>query len=256
MIDDALNFANDLADKVRPVLLRAFHEGVRYQKKDDGSPVTATDREVELILRDAIAGRFPQHGILGEEFGATGAERSCVWVLDPIDGTRAFSAGLPCFGCLISLCVDGVPVVGVIELPVAGLRALGAKGCATLCNRTPVRTRDCRDLAHAVLGDWTNNTSMPDPPGKARLNEAVNWSIRDGGCANYVSLARGYVDICIDGNLDPYDFCALVPVVEGAGGCITDWRGAPLTMASGSLVVASATMDCHRAALELLHRFD
>lgn len=256
MIDYALSFANELADTVRPVLLRAFHAGTPYQKKDDGSPVTEIDRDVELILRDAIARRFPDHGILGEEFGVSGADRSCVWVIDPIDGTRAFSVGLPGFGCLISLCVDGVPVVGVIELPVAGLRTLGAKGRATLCNGTPVRTRDCRDLAHAVLGDWTNNTSMPDPPGKARLNKAVNWSIRDGGCANYVSLARGYLDICIDGNLDPYDFCALVPVVEGAGGVVTDWQGAPLTMTSGSLIMASATMDCHRAALSVLQRMD
>ena len=251
-LDTYLAFAEHLADLARPILIAAYHAGQDHEMKGDGSPVTLIDRQIEQLLRAEITTAFPDHGILGEEFGVTGLERDLVWVLDPIDGTRAFATGLPNFGCLIALCHQGRPVLGVIEVPVAGLRAIGAVGRPTLCNGMPVRVRDCRALKDAVLSDWTNNTTRPDEPGLARLKAEVNWSIRDGGCVSYLSLARGYFDLCVDGNLDPYDFCAFVPVVEGAGGIITDWNGAPLTLASGKLIIAAGSSTCHREALAVL----
>ena len=252
-LDTYLAFAEHLADLARPILIAAYHAGQDHEMKGDGSPVTLIDRQIEQLLRAEIAAAFPDHGILGEEFGVAGLDRDLVWVLDPIDGTRAFATGLPNFGCLIALCDHGRPVLGVIEIPVAGLRAVGAAGRPTLCNGMPVRVRDCGSLKNAVLSDWTNNTSRPDEPGLARLKAKVNWSLRDGGCVSYLSLARGYFDLCVDGNLDAYDFCAFVPVVEGAGGIITDWNGAPLTLASGPLIIAAGSATCHREALAVLN---
>lgn len=251
-IDDYLAFSAHLANLARPILTEAYETGFGYIGKSDGSPVTEIDRRVETVWRAEIAVRYPDHGILGEEFGITGGDREFVWVLDPIDGTRAFTAGLPTFGCLIALVHNGSPLLGLIEAPMARMRAVGVRARPTLCNGRSIRTRDCARLGDAILSDWTNNTGRPDEPGAARLRAASAWSVRDGGCIAYMSLARGFLDVCVDGNLDPYDFCALVPVVEGAGGIITDWAGAPLTLASGPLVVAAGSIACHREALSLL----
>ena len=255
-LDDYILFAQSLADIARPVLINAYETGFDYETKEDGSPVTEVDRHIETLLRREITIRYPEHGILGEEFGSQGLDNEFIWVIDPIDGTRSFTLGLPTFGCLIALCHKGKPVVGIIEAPIARLRAIGAKGRETLCNGKPVHTRDCGSLSQAVLSDWTNNTNRPDEAGAERLKASVNWSVRDGGCISYISLARGFVDFCIDGNLDAYDFCALVPVIEGAGGIISDWDGEPLTITSGRLVIAAGSVGCHQEALKLLNESD
>jgi len=214
--------------------------------------VTEIDRTVEKIMRREIATHFPNFGILGEEFGNSNLGAEYVWVLDPIDGTRAFSTGLPNFGSLIALCHHAVPVLGVIELPIEGLRAIGAKNRRTTCNNAPVKVRDCNLLKDAVVCACGPDSWGPQEPKLAALRENTNWRVYDGGCAAYVSLARGYIDVCIDAKLDPYDFCALAPVIEGAGGVMSDWQGKPLTLSSGKLVAASATPECHRQLLECL----
>ncbi len=256
-IDHFAATAGELADLARATVLAGHSFDMAHEIKDDGSPVTELDRTVERVLRTRIEALFPEHGILGEEYGAEGAGREWLWVLDPIDGTKHFAAGLSDFGTLIALCQDGVPVVGVIDLPLLDRRCLGVAGRPTLLNGREVRCR-----AREGLGDCVLSSAGPDAfdgapePAFRRLRKASAWNVYGGGCAGYVSLAGGVVDICLEGNLDPFDFCALVPVIDGAGGAISDWRGAPLGLESGPRILASGDRRIHDAALALLAHED
>ncbi len=252
--DEFIEFADNLADQVRPILVEAFEKGCDYEFKADGSPVTEIDCKVEKFLRSEIKAHFPNFGILGEEFGNEQLDAEYVWVIDPVDGTREFATGLPNFGSLIALCHQAVPVLGVIELPIEKLRAIGAKNRPTTCNGKPVKTRKCELLKNAVVCAGGPDSWGVEEPKLAKLRQNTSWRVYDGGCAAYVSLARGYLDVCIDTTLDAFDFCALAPVIEGAGGVMSDWQGKPLTLSSGKLVAASATQQIHlhRQLLECL----
>ena len=251
-LDEFIDFADGLAEMVRPIIIEAFVKGYDYEVKGDGSPVTEIDRAVEQILRREIKIHYPDFGILGEEFDNENMDAEYIWVLDPIDGTRAFATGLPNFGSLIALCHRGSPILGIIELPIEHMRVIGAKGLPTLCNGNPVKTRNCKSLRDAVVCPCGPDYWGAQEPKLADLREQSNWRVYDGGCAAYASLARGFVDVCIDTTLDAFDFCALVPVIEGAGGIITDWRGKPLTLTSGKLIAASGSESCHQEVLACL----
>ena len=256
-LDKFLAVAEDLADLARNTVLEAYPNAIDCEIKADGSPVTTVDRAVEERLRERITALFPDHGILGDEVDAVGLDREFLWVLDPIDGTKAFAAGLPDFGSLIALCHQGEPVIGVIELPLLGRRCLGVKGRPTTFDGSVVRCRERTELASCVL-----SSSGPDAfrkggfAGFEGLRARTAWNVYSAGCVSYVSLARGLVDICLEGNLDPYDFCALVPVIQGAGGTITDWRGERLTLQSGPRVVACGTGGLHDQVLAVLGEHD
>ena len=243
------SFGNSLADIVRPILINAYLTGSNYETKEDGSVVTAVDRNVEELIRKEINRAYPTHGILGEEFGNERLGSDFIWVVDPIDGTRAFATGIPNFGCLISLCFQGVPILGIIEIPVGNLRAIGEKGKPTLVNGKTAFTRKCEDLESAVLSTCHPGALKERESILNKIRQETSWQFYDGGCVSYISLVRGLLDICIDGNLDPYDFCALAPVVEGAGGKITDWSGRALDINSGSRIVASGTPALHEKIL-------
>lgn len=251
-IDKYTSFANSLADLVRPLLVNAHMEGPKYEVKEDGSVVTDVDRNVEIILRKEINKHFPSHGILGEEYGNERLDSDFIWVIDPIDGTRAFATGIPNFGCLISLCYEGKPILGVIEIPIGGFRAMGTTGGPTLVNGQKVQTRRCLKLNDAVLSTCHPGALKEKEKVLTSLRKETSWRFYDGGCVSYVSLVRGLIDICIDGNLDAFDFCALVPIVEGAGGKITDWSGNSLNIDSGSRIVASGTVSLHEKVLQHL----
>jgi histidinol phosphatase-like enzyme (inositol monophosphatase family) len=245
--------AEELAALARETVLAAYRFGIAHEIKDDGSPVTALDLAVERVLRARIEALFPEHGILGEEYGTVGAEREWLWVLDPIDGTKHFAAGLSDFGTLIALCRDGVPVIGVIDLPLLDRRCVGVAGRATRLNGREVRCRERRGLAECVLSS-AGPDAFDGAPEAAfrRLRKSTAWNVYGGGCVGYASLAGGMVDICLEGNLDAFDFCALVPVIEGAGGVVSDWRGRPLRLDSGPLILAAGDRRVHEAALALL----
>lgn len=149
--DPFVAFAESLADAARPAAMRWFRTGLAVEDKADDSPVTMADRSVEQLMRQMINGRYPDHGILGEEHGREGIDRDLVWVLDPIDGTRAFIAGVPLFGSLIALVEKGRPKVGVIEMPALGERFVGHIGHPSLADGKPCRTRDCGGLGNAIL---------------------------------------------------------------------------------------------------------
>lgn len=246
-------FAQDLADLARHVIQIADKVSRRPVAKLDASPVTATDKAVELCLRERINDRFPDHGILGEEFGAEGLDREFVWVLDPIDGTKAFVAGLPVFGTLISLTHRGNPVIGLIENPTTGDRWFGASGQVTTLNNAPIMSASTIALEEAFMS--TGNPDAFDATNKRRLEHlqrTTRWCVFGGSCIAYGRIADGSLDICIDEGLSPFDYCALVPVINGAGGLITDWSGAPLTIASGTQCVASANETLHQQVLASL----
>ena len=251
--DEYVRLAETLADTARETAQRISNEP-EIEIKADGTPVTTVDRAVEAALRRVIERRQPGHGILGEEFGAEGGDRDWVWVLDPVDGTRQFAAGLPNFGTLVALCHEGRPVIGVIAHLFYASTCIGVAGRGTLFNRRPVRCAGPDRLSEIVAC-----ISDPDAfdarttPGMQAIRARTRWNVFDGGCLGYTSLARARVGLCLNGpNLDPFDIAALVPVVEGAGGRITDWQGNALTIESEGEIVATSGPRLHESVLEVL----
>lgn len=245
--------AERMADAARAIV-RDGRDRLAMDIKADGSPVTAIDRAVEAALREILAREAPEHGVLGEEFGPEGLDREFVWVLDPIDGTKQFAAGLPGFGVLIALCRDARPVLGVIEQPLTGERTLGISGAGCWLNGRAIRTSGRTAVAECIAGICNPDSfGASHDPGMQRLRRATRWNVWDTGCLGYASLARGAIDLTINGpNLDAFDICALVPVVEGAGGRISAWDGGALTLHSAGAIVASASGELHEAVRRLL----
>jgi histidinol phosphatase-like enzyme (inositol monophosphatase family) len=200
-----------------------------------------------------IAARYPDHGIIGEEHGATAPDRELVWALDPIDGTLPFLAGIPVFGTLIALLRDGVPQIGVIDMPATEQRWLGCQGQPSTLNGAAIRTRACAELSGALIS--TSNPDFydeADRPAFERLKAAVHWTVYGGSCLAYGQLAAGRTDLALDVAFDTYDYLALVPVIEGAGGIITDWQGEALTQRSGDRILAAGDKARHAEALAIL----
>ncbi|MDA0675953.1 MAG: histidinol-phosphatase [Proteobacteria bacterium] len=252
-MDALLGAALAMADASGPILRRYFRSELLIETKDDSTPVSAADREVEAAIRAIIAERFPDHGIIGEEYGNTNADAHHVWVLDPLDGTASFVTGKPVWGTLIALADQGKPVLGVIDQPVLAERWVGAAGRPTTLNGKPARVRACEGLERA----WTYATTPAMFQGAnldawTRLTGRVRQTVYGADCYAYGLLASGFVDLVVEARLKPYDYCALVPVIEGAGGVVTDWQGRPLTTRSDGRVVAAGDARVHRAALEAL----
>ena len=244
-----------LADAARGVLLDYFRQPMDIIDKADESPVTMADRTAETAMREIIAAEFPDHGILGEEYGRDRADAEFVWVLDPLDGTKAFLSGVPVFGTLIALLQGGVPVLGIIDQPVTRERWVGAVGRGTTCNDTPVRAAPRGTLSDAVL--WTTSPHMFDRieaerDAYAKLRQSVKFVHYGGECYQYAMLASGHIDLVVEADMAVYDYCAHVPIVEGAGGVITDWQGGPLGLASGDKVLAAASPELHEATRQIL----
>ena len=251
--DEFVRLAETLAETARETAQHAANEP-EIEIKADGTPVTSMDRAVEAALRRIIEREQPGHGVIGEEFGAEGAGRDWVWVLDPVDGTRQFAAGLPNFGTLIGLCHEGRPVVGVIGHLFYDAVCIGVAGRGTSFNGRPVRCAD-PDRLDAVVACISDPDAFDarTTPGMQAIRARTRWNVFDGGCLGYASLARGLVGLCLNGpNLEPFDIVALVPVVEAAGGRISDWQGNALTIESEGEIVASSGPRLHGSALEVL----
>lgn len=224
--------AEAAADVAGAVIRPLFRTGIGTDLKSDASPVTIADRTAEQAMRAVLSERFPGHGILGEEFGLQNPDSRLRWVLDPIDGTRAFITGRPHFGTLIALLDGDTPIIGIIDQPVTGERWIGVRGQPTTF-RGPfggtAKTRACPAIAQAELGATTPDMFVGDDTAKwARLTKSVGRTYYGGDCYTYGLLALGHVDISVDATMKIWDWAALVPVVEGAGGRVTDWQGNPL----------------------------
>lgn len=252
-------FCETLAEGARAVSCRYFRAGTAVDTKADDSPVTRADRETEAFLRARIAAAFPNAGLFGEEEGADGLNAELVFVVDPIDGTKSFITGIPLFGTLIAVLRDRRPVVGVIDMPALDERWIGVDGRQTVY-RWADRTLPCATNAGRSLAQAAVNTTSPD------MFAADDWARFDalsrqarlrrfgGDCYQYGRLASGELDLVAEGDLKPYDYLALVPIVEGAGGTITDWFGAPLNLDSDGRVLAAGNAALHAEALAALGR--
>jgi inositol-phosphate phosphatase / L-galactose 1-phosphate phosphatase / histidinol-phosphatase len=242
--------AQRLADAARPIALSYFRRPLAIERKADLSPVTVADRAIESALRSMIREHFPAHGIFGEEFGSEpGTEFT--WVLDPIDGTKSFISGLPLFGTLIALLRDEQPVLGVIEIPATAERWLGRHGSATQFNGRDIRASACASIADArIVTTSPNAFSSEDWRRFDALSSRAAVRRFGGDCYGYGLLASGHCDLVIEAGLAPYDYLALVTVIEGAGGKISDWNGAALGLTSDGRVVAAANESLWNLALE------
>ncbi len=244
----------DLVHDTGTTILSAYREPtLQVDIKADDSPVTWADRRAEEMMRDAIGTAFPTHGIIGEEFGEDHADAEWVWVLDPIDGTRSFAAGCPLFGSLVGVLHQGVPQFGAIHLPVLGELYLG-DGTVTTRNDRPVRAQPAERLADATLL-YTDpiHPSVHQPQSDfATLLRTVRQARTWGDCFGYTLVASGGADLMLDPIMHRWDLMALIPIIRGAGGVITDWHGADPVIGTSSIAAASVTL--HREALAVLSR--
>jgi myo-inositol-1(or 4)-monophosphatase len=219
-----------------------FRSALLVEAKGDASPVTEADRAAERAIRALIARHHPDHGVIGEEYGETNPGAEWVWVLDPIDGTRAFVTGRPLFGTLIGLLHQGRPVLGLMDQPSTGERWIGIAGEATRFRSAMGGTPRCRPCA--TLGEAELSCTSPDmfdaatAPRFGRVKAAARRTTWGGDCYAYGLLALGLVDVVVDATMKPWDWAALVPIIEGAGGRCTDWAGQPLTLHGDGTVLA------------------
>ena len=252
-LDRIAGLAAGLNALSRPVVAEWFRSSPEIAKKADRSPVTIVDTSVETALREAIASEFPGHGIIGEEEGPTEGDGEFTWVIDPIDGTRAFSCGNPLFGTLVAVLFRGRPVVGVIDLPAMDQCWVGVEGRPTLLNGEEANTAAVENLGEARTATTGIHYLEDDAPRFARLAELSRVVGYGGDCANYAHLASGWCDIVAESNLKAHDIMAAVPVVTGAGGCLTQWDGAEITLDGyDGTALATAGSELHRQAVDAL----
>ena len=247
----------DAAEIAAAVTLPRFRSGIAVDnKKTEGfDPVTEADRAAELRIRELIGARFPDHGIVGEEWDDKAADSPFTWIIDPIDGTRAFITGVPVWGTLVGLMVDGRAVAGLMAQPFTGEVFLGLPGDASYhrgSDRQTLKTSARTSLAEARV-------SATSPEQFARDHHARAWSallsrtlvVRYGmDCYAYCMLAAGHLDIVVETRLKNVDIAPLIPMIKGAGGIVTTWEGGPAEQ--GGDCIAAATPELHAAALELL----
>lgn len=253
MYSKELKLAAAMADSARTSVLSYFRKPLNIDTKSDESPVTIADRETEALMRAMIKDTFPDHGILGEEFGSERTDAQYVWALDPIDGTKSFITGSPLFGTLIALLKDGRPIIGIIDIPALDERWMAGPDQPTTFNGQPVHVRPCASLADA----WLYATSPQMFPGDdfltfEKVRQQASSTLYGIDCYAYGLLANGWCDLIVEATMGIYDYCALVPVITGAGGHMTDWQGRPLGLHSDGRIVAGGDTATHQAAIALL----
>ncbi|KAJ8763355.1 hypothetical protein K2173_002238 [Erythroxylum novogranatense] len=253
---------NLLADASGEVIRKYFRKKFDVLDKEDLSPVTIADKAAEEAMVSIIIDNFPSHAIYGEENGWRCKEKfsDYVWVLDPIDGTKSFITGKPLFGTLIALLHMGKPIVGIIDQPVLKERWIGISGRGTTLNGEKLSTRICENLSQAYLYTTSPHLFSDDAAEAfARVRNKVKVPLYGCDCYAYALLASGFVDLVVESGLKPYDFLALIPVIEGSGGVITDWKGdelsweaSPDSRATSFNVVAAGDRQTHQEALDFL----
>ena len=260
-LDDLIDFAHTLADASGELIRPYFRQPLDVANKAGAGafdPVTEADRAAERVIAEAVAARWPEHGFVGEAHGTTRPEARLRWVVDPIDGTRAFIMGWPMWGTLIGLLDGGTPVLGLMDQPFTRERYWSAETVSYMRvgdgGPVHINTRSCPQLADAIL-----STTHPDlfaagdeMDGFARLKSQVRMTRYGGDCYGYCLLAAGFVDLVVETGLKPYDIVALIPIIERAGGRVTTWDGKPAT--DGGRIVAAGDPRLHEQAMEILSR--
>ncbi|MFK7890922.1 MAG: histidinol-phosphatase [Granulosicoccus sp.] len=250
--------AQRAADAAAEVTMQYFRNEMHVLNKagtDNFDPVTAADRSAELAIRDSLYKEFPGIGFFGEEHAATKGSSGLLWVVDPIDGTRAFMSGMPLWGTLIGLYNGRDAILGVMDQPFLQERYVGDGKVAHVTDhlgRHQLTTRNCSDLALATLYCTTPDmfAAGVEQDRFQTVRQSVQLTRYGGDCYAYALLAAGHVDIVLDGDLKPYDIQALIPIVEGAGGIVSNWQGD--SAVDGGLVVACGNRAVHESVIALL----
>lgn len=250
-MQDFVDFTKQLASASGEIINRYFRSGMSIETKSDDSPVTIADKKAEEIMREMIMKAFPEHGIIGEEFGNHNEDAEYQWVLDPIDGTKSFISGTFLFGTLIGLMKNRQPILGAINHSVTSHLLIGT-GNETRLNDDIVKVRKNDNLRKATvlytdladIGKYQNGIAFHQLTGRTRL--ARTW----GDCHGYFLVATGYADMMLDPIMNLWDIVALIPVIEGAGGRITDWHGNPPLDGDGLIATNG---DLHDQVLRALN---
>ena len=251
-------FANRLADTSGAVIRPLFRQRIDVAHKKgrhDFDPVTEADKGAERAIREVVTRERPNDGVLGEEYPETQGTSGYRWILDPVDGTRAFITGRHEWGSLIALEKDGKPVLGILDQPVLGERFVGVNGKSHLIQMgkaSPLEVRSCASLADAILcaTDPGAYFSKEQLSAFSRVDSAVKMTRYGGDCYLFAALALGFVDVVVEANFNAWDIAALIPLVEGAGGVITDWQGG--SAQSGKTILACGDRRVHVEAMKLL----
>ena len=253
-LEELVTFSNHLADESEKIIKQYFRKSIKIESKEDESPVTIADKSVELKIRELIQNKYPNHGILGEEFEAKNIDSEYLWVIDPIDGTRSFIAGHKDFGTLIALLHNNVSIVGIINCPMHQERWVGVNGRKTTMNNLEVNTSKITSLNQGYF--CTSGLYLEDDHFKKSCDKIINKTkyYRLGGdCYMYGMVASGLIDIVLEDTLKTHDYMALIPVIEGAGGIVTDKHGNPLTINSDGSILATANKALHNQIIDIIN---
>ncbi len=257
-MSDAIDIAQvrGIVESASEMAMSYFRNFLEIETKGDESPVTVADKAVESDIRAALSQLTPDLGILGEEFGAERLEGNSFWVVDPIDGTRSFISGLPLFGMLLGLVRDGRPVLGVVAMPALSEVYIGQKGKGATLNGAPIRCSTQTDLAAATLFiNEGEHMRKREPALLDALLDTGSTRRLSYDCYPHALVASGHVDAVVDFNLQPYDYLPVVPLIEAAGGTITDWDGQPLTRHSDGRVITAATPELAAQMQKLVQKY-
>lgn len=249
--EEFLDTARALVAAARPVIRTHYRMPIPVDFKADSSPVTAADTGAETAMREVIAVRHPDHGVIGEEFPPTNPDADFVWVFDPIDGTKSFIAGIPLFATLIALTYKGRPILGAVDQAILDETWLGMDGMDSTLNDRPIRTRDSGGLDRSIL--FTSGIDYWRPahrPVLDRLMDKTGITRMGADAYGFMMVALGMADIAIEAEVKPHDILALAPIVAGAGGVMTDWQGTPVDLHADGFVIAAGSAPVHAAALE------
>lgn len=256
-LQDIETFLHELCDAAQAQTLPLFRSALAVENKlaTGFDPVTLADRAAERAIRALIATRYPRHGVIGEEEGPYQSSAQYCWIIDPVDGTRAFICGLPSWGTLIGLVKDGSPLAGVMAQPFTGERFIGLPEGSFLCHngqRRAMATRRTQRLADALMMTTTPHLfAQSDLPRYGALEKACKMARYGFDCYAYAMVAAGQIDLVVESGLQSYDIAALIPVIEHAGGVVTTWDGGPAL--NGGRIIAAANAGLHRQALDLLN---
>ena len=262
------SFMHQLCDAAQVETLSKFRTNSTIDNKLDlepgGSfdPVTEGDKNAEKVIRALINKKFPEHGILGEEFGDENLDAEKVWIIDPIDGTRAFISGIPVWGTLIGLAVNGTAEYGIMHQPFTGERYYSDGNTSWYLGPgvnapAPIKTRKCLSMSDAVLLTTSPKIFAPDEdPAYERVENAVKLARYGCDCYAYCMLASGQVDLVVEAGLNAYDIAALIPIIIDAGGFVTDWQGKPVNLMDigKGQILAAGSAEIHQQAIALLNR--
>ena len=252
-LEEFAGFANLLAEESAKITLKYFRQTFSTENKQDNTPVTIADKNTEIKIRNLINKTYPKHGILGEEFEDINPDSEFKWVIDPIDGTMSFVAGHKDFGTLISLLHNKKPILGIIDCPAHQERWVGLQNQPTTLNGIVVKTSDVKSIKNSYA--FTSGLYFEDKNFRKSFDKIIKQTkyYRFGGdCYMYGMLTSGLIDIVIEDTLKAYDYMALIPVIEGAGGVTTDIYNQEINLDSKGSIVAAANPDLHKEVVKVL----